>query len=512
MLPLFACGVIVGAGLAVSEMTRDGSGRWRATLLRLVLAVALAIGISRLDFGAGGVALHDAPPHSSARVLSSARIVSPKVGATLEPLATQRGGSALRIEFEGIIESNEAPRAAAFVVGGRRLEARLRLATSTEPVAGNATNVPSYVIESTWLASRAEAGTYRAYPEVDGRRGEPIEFRIRRRAALDPTAWLRVALALACVVLAAWRPRFAIGLPLYAAFELWRFGEPYNPATPIEQVFPRTELTDFLQRAANESIARGDGPIRVLFEDVILQPNMNQAYGIEVVRAYDQLEFRPFRRLLSEWIDPQVPFVQYNRDTIALGSPFADLFNITHVVTGRPLAIDGFAPVFESEAGRGGRVYANVDASRRAFLAERAVDLRELSREELGGFDPRRTAFLETTPPPAGPGGELRFVSHSAHRVEIEVRSTAPSVLVLTDNDYPGWVATIDGADAPVLRSHGAFRAVAVPAGTRLVVFEYRSGSFRLGLGLFAFGVLAVGFLVFRSKGRNAVAQAPDGV
>jgi uncharacterized membrane protein YfhO len=46
-------------------------------------------------------------------------------------------------------------------------------------------------------------------------------------------------------------------------------------------------------------------------------------------------------------------------------------------------------------------------------------------------------------------------------------------VLVLSDNWYPGWQATLDGKPVNVLRADAAIRAVAVPAGSHRIEMRY---------------------------------------
>ena len=54
----------------------------------------------------------------------------------------------------------------------------------------------------------------------------------------------------------------------------------------------------------------------------------------------------------------------------------------------------------------------------------------------------------------------------------------------VTDQDYPGWEATVDGIPTPILRANYAFRAVRVPAGISVVEFRYRPRSVWLGAAI----------------------------
>jgi uncharacterized membrane protein YfhO len=61
--------------------------------------------------------------------------------------------------------------------------------------------------------------------------------------------------------------------------------------------------------------------------------------------------------------------------------------------------------------------------------------------------------------------------------VVVALRADRPAWLVLTDNDYPGWIASVDGEMVPIRRANYLFRAVRVGPGEHRVVFEYRPRS-----------------------------------
>jgi uncharacterized membrane protein YfhO len=63
---------------------------------------------------------------------------------------------------------------------------------------------------------------------------------------------------------------------------------------------------------------------------------------------------------------------------------------------------------------------------------------------------------------------------------------------VLTDLDYPGWKATVDGHDVPIERVDYLLRGVPIPAGTSEVEFRYEPASYRVGWIISAISTLAV--------------------
>ncbi len=62
---------------------------------------------------------------------------------------------------------------------------------------------------------------------------------------------------------------------------------------------------------------------------------------------------------------------------------------------------------------------------------------------------------------------------YSPMRIDLQVAMAQDGYLVLADQTYPGWRATVDGARTPILPVDGVFRGVQVPAGSHTVTFRY---------------------------------------
>lgn len=70
-------------------------------------------------------------------------------------------------------------------------------------------------------------------------------------------------------------------------------------------------------------------------------------------------------------------------------------------------------------------------------------------------------------------GNFAQIVSWQPDRVEIEVDSLQPGVLVLHEAFYPGWFVEVDGQPARLLRANVLFRGVEVSEGRHNVVFRF---------------------------------------
>jgi hypothetical protein len=82
---------------------------------------------------------------------------------------------------------------------------------------------------------------------------------------------------------------------------------------------------------------------------------------------------------------------------------------------------------------------------------------------------------LETGAPDTDPAATGRVLDRTdgMNRLGARVSADGPMMLVLSDRYYPGWKATVDGSEAPVLRANGVFRAVPVPGGVSDVEFRF---------------------------------------
>jgi uncharacterized membrane protein YfhO len=120
-------------------------------------------------------------------------------------------------------------------------------------------------------------------------------------------------------------------------------------------------------------------------------------------------------------------------------------------------------------------------------------------------FAPRQNLILADGAPMQNGGAQtadedVRIVDYKPERVTLSVRASTPGYVLLADSWYPGWVARVDGADAPIHRADYVFRAVQVSAGTHQIEFEYRPTSFYLGAAVSALALLVVVSILMSSR------------
>ncbi len=114
---------------------------------------------------------------------------------------------------------------------------------------------------------------------------------------------------------------------------------------------------------------------------------------------------------------------------------------------------------------------------------------------EEPAFDAREVALVEpASAPMVGSTGALEVSDEGPGRWRARVRTEAGCLLVVAENDDPGWVAEIDGRPVDTERVYGAFVGVRVPAGAHEVLVRHKAPAPLAHLpGLaFALGVLWV--------------------
>jgi hypothetical protein len=151
-------------------------------------------------------------------------------------------------------------------------------------------------------------------------------------------------------------------------------------------------------------------------------------------------------------------------------------------------------------------VYRNRAALPRAYLAG-AVEVLDgeaaIERLLSADFDARTTVILPE-PLPAdvevrpGVAGAVEWVEREVDRFTLRVAPDGPALLVILDNWYPAWEATVNGHIVPIYRANHTFRAVAVPPGEYTVEFRYTPADLRSGaaVSLLTLGLLLVVVLV----------------
>jgi len=155
-------------------------------------------------------------------------------------------------------------------------------------------------------------------------------------------------------------------------------------------------------------------------------------------------------------------------------------------------------------------IYENAKALPRAWLASQTSVLNESAMLDVirhGKFadgtrwDPATTALIDAPLADqirSGPNGQAQITRYEPNRIDVTTKSNAASVLILSENQYPGWRAYVDGRFADTLRVDYNLRGVALPSGEHFVEFVYRPKSLIIGFAISLLALLALGVISTR--------------
>jgi hypothetical protein len=107
-------------------------------------------------------------------------------------------------------------------------------------------------------------------------------------------------------------------------------------------------------------------------------------------------------------------------------------------------------------------------------------------------FDPRRVAYVPApldviTNQALEP---VSIISSQPDRLVVDVNLTTPGLLVLSEINYPGWTALMNGSPASIVEVNGLLRGVALPGGSTRVEMIFRPGPLTAGSLLTLLGVV----------------------
>ena len=130
-------------------------------------------------------------------------------------------------------------------------------------------------------------------------------------------------------------------------------------------------------------------------------------------------------------------------------------------------------------------------------------------------YDPARQTVLVEPPPIEVGGPDVRgtatWVDRTPNRLVLDVEASGPALLVLSENWYPSWRASVDGEPARVLRADHTLRAVAVPQGAHRVELWYESPLLRASAGVSVISTLLLATLAGMSGLRARRRDGPRG-
>lgn len=325
-----------------------------------------------------------------------------------------------------------------------------------------------------------------------------VHIRIAQRNLLFPL--LLTILLGGVLAISRWQKAATLVLVGLLVLDLFRFGFKYNPFVSAQLAYPVTPVIDFLKQNA------GYYRIDKVGED-ILPANVWMAYGLYSPSGYDPLYPLSYARFYNLYNNnpPESNVTRY-ASLERPDSPFIDLVSVKYLLIAKRNndgKIDK-AGTMSAQVQKDPR-YTEVFASGSLVVLENKTALPRAAVYGLYDVIPNNLAALQTLYKgydfhrrllvdqnislPANPGatGSAAIVRYNPNTVIIQAQASHDSLLLLTDTNYPGWHASVNGKPTEILTADGVFRAVQIPAGQSTITFWYLPKSFETGKAVSGF-------------------------
>lgn len=305
-------------------------------------------------------------------------------------------------------------------------------------------------------------------------------------------------------------------------FDLFYFFHKFNPFVPIQLVFPKTEIFNYLSKNAGINRFWGYGNAEI-------QANFSTQYSLFSPDGYDPLYPRTYGEFMQASSNGKIGtgFNNQTRSDAIVAPGFGekdlssnfyrlrilDTLGIKYVLdkiengsTEKTFPSVRFKKLYDRN---GWIIFENIKASPRVFLT---TDYKTYKNKEefekiffSKNFDPSKTILLEESVSVPltenNNSGSLSVVFYEPNKIIINTQSDTDKLFFLSDTYYPGWKAYIDNKETKIYKADYAFRAIVLPGGNHKVVFKYLPQSFYLGVKLSIISIIILLIIsVFQTK------------
>jgi hypothetical protein len=280
---------------------------------------------------------------------------------------------------------------------------------------------------------------------------------------------LSVVMAVAVGLLQRWRI-----VPWLVAAELALLAIGINPVASTTDRLPQPPLIEKLVEleAAN--------PSRVIGLNNALSPNLATRYGLRDLRASDPLRPEPFARLMGVFGEPpKILGGPLRRAPAGLAGAWGVGLAVTPPDRGlhrwRKIYADNDGAIWSNplllpEVRVVGQVYEEPDDPLTLLEVARVLDFATTALVGDGAADVGAADV------------SLELWQRTPTLIEALVECDGPCLMVVAQPWAPGWRATVDGEDAPLVRTNVAGLGAVAPAGRHRVEFSYHPWSWRSGV------------------------------
>ncbi|MBD3169601.1 MAG: YfhO family protein [candidate division Zixibacteria bacterium] len=304
---------------------------------------------------------------------------------------------------------------------------------------------------------------------------------------------------------------FVILVALISTVDLWREDSKFINVVSLDSYLREDGVTRYLDQ-------QGDNFRVFMFPDTYGNQNYLAYYGTEQVFGYHGNQLKRYddftERIMIQSARTPEQFQKVYGDMF-YGNKL-DLLNVRYVVSPFPLNDYKFQQVYN---------YANVYLNQNKLVLPRArvvfqyeviEDTEEAQRRARSReFDYRNSVVLDKepgidTPQDSAAYVEAKITNDIINNYDVQVKMDKPGILILSENYYPAWKATINDKPVDILLADGNFMAIPVEAGEHTVHIEFDSDYYNYSslitrLTWLLYLGTAVYFLVInrRQRGKN---------
>jgi hypothetical protein len=171
------------------------------------------------------------------------------------------------------------------------------------------------------------------------------------------------------------------------------------------------------------------------------------------------------------------------------------------------------APVYEftpvlPRASLFSSVVRKPDAAALGTLTDPAFDIFSRAVVDAGAAGDETLRSLETATPARVQAATIS--RYDATVVVVAAKTERAALLMLNDVNFPGWMATVDGAVTPIITTDYLFRGVLLRPGNHEVIFRYDPQSQRIGAIISMLSVIATAILALALARSRALRQEAE--
>lgn len=315
--------------------------------------------------------------------------------------------------------------------------------------------------------------------------------------------------ALGIVVNKRIRTLLLLAMLLLTSADMYRFASKWMPFDPSNLVYPQLPVITKLQSLTGKTHER-------VFAN--MGNELGSSFGLQLIEGYDAVYQYRYGKLISSVTKGEIRGV--DRSVVVFdkhGMYAEDMLQLLGVRYYAHKKSDGRLPwaypfweypqydrIWEDD---NFEIFENSKSLPRTFLASGYITagndtdiLRALYADKT---TKQNVVILEEKPEfePMQGEGVATISSYRPTEVVIDVNTTVPKFLFLSDTYESGWSATVDGKRAKIYRADFDFRAVPVPQGTHTIRMRYMPQSIVIGFWIAGFATLGLAaFFIWKPK------------